>query len=65
MSDCYKSFPTGAEILILAAQEHYQYPLSEATTIINESHFQTTALDVQSACDLQRESKAQPSIRSQ
>ena len=27
--------------------------------IINESHFQTTALDFQSAFDLQRESKAQ------
>lgn len=27
--------------------------------IINESHCQTTALDFQSACDLQRESEAQ------
>lgn len=59
MSDCFKSFPTGAEILIFAAQEHYQYPRSEATIIINESHFQATVLDVQSACDLQRESKTQ------
>ncbi len=59
MSDCFKSFPSGAEILIFAAQEHYQYPRSEATIIINESHFQTTVLDVQSACNLQRESKAQ------
>lgn len=59
MSDCGKSFPSGAEILIFAAQEHYQYPQREAMIIINESHFQTTALSVQSACDLQRGSKAQ------
>lgn len=54
MSDCFKSFPTGAEILIFAAQEHYQYPRSKASININESHFQDTVLNVQSACDLQR-----------
>lgn len=59
MNDGFKSFPTGAEILIFAPREHYQYPQSEATIIINESHFQSTVLDVQSACDLQRESRAQ------
>lgn len=59
MSDCFKSLPAGAEILIFAAQEHYQYPRSEATIIINESRFQAAVLDVQSAGDLQRESKAQ------
>lgn len=57
MSDCFKSFPTGAEILIFAAQEHYQYPQREAMIIINESHFQTNALAVQSACDLQSKAK--------
>lgn len=57
MSDCFKSFPTGAEILIFAAQEHYQYPQREAVIIINESHFQTNALAVQSACDLQSKAK--------
>ena len=56
---CFKSLRTGAEILIFAAQEHYQRAWSEATIIINESHFQATVLDVQSAFDLQRESEAQ------
>lgn len=61
MSDCFKSFPTGAEILIFAAQGHYQYPQREAMIIINESHFQTTALAVQSACDLQSKAKQRES----
>ena len=39
MSDCFKSFSTGAEILIFAAQEHHQDPRSEPVIIINESHF--------------------------
>lgn len=59
MSDCFQSFPTAAEVLIFAPQEHYQYHRSESTIIINESHFQATVLDVQSAYNLQRESKAQ------
>lgn len=62
MSDCFKSFPTGVEILIFAAQEHYQYPWSGATIIINESHFQTTVLDVQSAFDLQKKKKQRATV---
>lgn len=58
ISNCFKSFPTKAKILIFAAQEHYQYPRSRAAIIINEPFFQTTGLDVQSACDLQAESDA-------
>lgn len=44
MSDFFKSFPTGDEILIFTAQGHYQYPWSEATIIINGPHFQATVL---------------------
>lgn len=44
-----------AEILIFAAQEHHQYSQSEAPIIINESHFLSSVLDVQSAGDLQRQ----------
>lgn len=55
MIDCLKSLPARAEILIFAAEEHYEYLWNEATIIINESHFQTTVLDVERTCDLQRE----------
>lgn len=55
MSDCFKSFPATAKILIFAAQEHHQYLQSEAMIIINESHFLAIMLHVGSAPDLQEE----------